>query len=146
MLIREYKKSDFERICEIGKHIDPTPPPLYFRSVIADGKTWVMEDNGKVVGFLISTLKYWKEKKKSLPYVNSISVDESYRNQGIATNLLNHFEKYYKSFYIFGLYVRVDNYTARRLYEKLGYSTVEVLEKFYGKDKDGLFMVKSVSS
>jgi [ribosomal protein S18]-alanine N-acetyltransferase len=146
MLIRDYNSADFGRICELGKEIDPIPPPLYFRSILPDSRTWVVEEDGKIVGFLISTLKYWKEKKKALPYVNSIAIDPAYRRRGIATQLLNHFEKYYKGFYIFGLYVRMDNKSAQKLYNKLGYEVIEVLKKFYGVDKDGLFMVKSIYS
>lgn len=144
MLIREYKPSDFKRICEIGKILDPAPPPLYFRAKLGDGKAWVVEVDGLVVGFLISTILYWKPRKTQLPYINSVAVDPAFQRLGIGHALLAHFEGYYKKFGLFGLYVRTDNLAAYNLYFKLGYRIVELLERFYGKDKDGYFMVKSV--
>ena len=144
MLLREHKPSDFRRICEIGKNLDPEPPPLYYRNKIGVGKAWVMEDDGKVVGFLIATLQLWKHHNATLPYISTIAVDPAFQRRGIATALITNFELYFKKFELFGLYVRTDN-PARLLYLKLGYKIVEVLDQFYGKDKHGFFMVKSVS-
>jgi ribosomal protein S18 acetylase RimI-like enzyme len=143
MLIRAYESSDFKRICEIGKVLDPEPPPLYYRSKIGIGKTWVVEEGGYVVGFLIATLQHWKHKDVLLPYISTVAVDQLYQRRGIATALITQCEKYFHKFNLFGLYVRTDN-PARLLYQKLGYEIVEVLDQFYGKDKHGFFMVKSV--
>lgn len=147
MLIRDYTSSDFGRICTIGKLIDPIPPPLYFRATIGEGRTWIAEENGEVVGFLISTLKNWKEPQQEpiiLPYISSVAVDYAYQHRGIAAALIQHFEEYYKKFGCFGLYVRTDN-PAKHMYTKFGYSVQKVLERFYGENKDGYFMVKFLS-
>jgi len=146
MQIREYRSTDFLRICDIGKVIDPSPPQLYYREKIGSGKTWVIEDDKQVIGFLISTIKYWKSKDNvALPYVNNLAIDPAHQRKGYATQLINHFEKYYKGFDHFGLYVRVDN-PALFLYLKQDYKIVERLERFYGEDKDGFFMVKAIKN
>jgi ribosomal protein S18 acetylase RimI-like enzyme len=143
MLIREYRKEDFKRVCEINKecHGEWASPDLPLLVALKEGKTWVVTEGTEIIGFLLSTLRHWRTSNKTLPYVFNVSVLPVYQRRGIATALLKHFEKYYKSFSQFGLYVRTDN-PARSLYLKLGYKIVEVLDQFYGKDKHGFFMVK----
>lgn len=145
MLIREYSSRDFKRICEINKkcHGEFASPDLSLRASLEQGKTWVVEEDGEIVGFLLSTLRRWRSEHVILPYVYNVAVSPEKQRRGIATALLRHFEQYYKDFRQFGLYVRTDN-PARFLYLKIGYKIVEVLDQFYGKDKHGFFMVKSV--
>ena len=146
MQIREYQKDDFKRVCEINKkcHAEFASPDLSLLVSLKEGRTWVAVEDKEVVGFLLSTIRYWRKQDMTLPYVFNVSVLPAFQRRGIATALLTHFERYYHRFRQYGLYVRTDN-PARLLYLKLGYKIVEVLNQFYGKDKHGFFMVKSAS-
>jgi len=55
--------------------------------------------------------------------ITNLAVVEAYRNIGVGTSLMNWIKEMYRG-YVFSLNVSVHNYSAIRLYEKLGLPTV----------------------
>lgn len=142
MLIRKYTDEDFKQIFIIDQlsHEWPTPE-LLLMSQAEKGQTWVAEDNGTIVGFLIGKIKH------ELPYIYDVAVMYTHRKQGIATKLFEVFEKTFGEFQkpensLFWLQVEANN-PAQKLYFDLGYRVTLVDENMYGNGRHGLCMYKS---
>ena len=94
-------------------------------------------DNNKVIGFIIFAIIYDRGELIDL-YIN-----ESYRNKGLAKNLLNIMLDNSKECNNISLEVRVDNISAYNLYLNFGFKVVSKRERYY-KGIDGYLMVKEV--
>lgn len=140
MIVREYETKDLRDVFTINKACHSKPQPnLGLLEQIHKGQVWVaVNDNDKVVGFLLSTYKEG-------PYVYNIAVLSEYRKHGIATQLLETCHKFYNEFGYIYLYVDKDN-PAQKLYFDLGYRVQSIKENFYGNKQNALVMVKVLSS
>ena len=135
-MIRDYVKQDATAIYVINNNSFDKPEPSISLSVhIAKGKTWVAEDNGKVVGFLIASYSVDR------PYIYNLAVLPEYRKIGIGTELIKVFETHFKGKGKPYLHVNANN-PARYLYEKLGYKIEARHKNFYSQGQDALIMVK----
>ena len=94
-------------------------------------KQWEDQDYSQAFSLLVNfriNLFYKKYKKlltteSSGYYIECVCVDEKYRQQGIATKLLNYFIKSHENGkYIFYLDVDTKNESAIKIYKKLGFS------------------------
>jgi ribosomal-protein-alanine N-acetyltransferase len=94
-----------------------------------------------IAGFIIAQVEV--EENTEFGHIITINVAPSYRRQGTATKLLHEIETLLKKKGITQcrLEVREDNKHAIKLYQKLGYHTIGILENYYGK-KHGLFLKK----
>jgi len=103
----------------------------------------VAKTDNDIPGFIISQLDV--EENNEFGHIITINVAPKHRRQGTATKLLNEMEKLLKQKGInqCRLEVREDNKQAIKLYQKLGYQTVSILENYYGK-KHGLYLKKSL--
>lgn len=73
-------------------------------------------DNEKVIGGACGYIEYnWY-------YLDLLWVDEKYRNQDVATNMLKQIEEYSRSNKLSGMWVETWNFQARGFYEKMGFS------------------------
>jgi len=65
----------------------------------------------------------WKQNDRSFLYLSNLAVDQRYRRNGVASQLLLSCEKFCQEWGFKDLYLHVleDNYQARQLYFKLGY-------------------------
>jgi len=81
-----------------------------------------------------------------LGHIVTIDVIPKYRRKGIATKLLQRIEKEFHDVGIETSYleVRDDNMAARKLYRKLGYREVEVLEDYYSHGENGIRLEKAL--
>lgn len=100
-------------------------------------KTYIVLDNNKIIGFIIFAIIYDRCELIDL-YIN-----ESYRNKGLAKNLLNIMLDNSKECNNISLEVRVDNISAYNLYLNFGFKVVSKRERYY-KGIDGYLMVKEV--
>ncbi len=109
--------------------------------IFKKGILLVAETNDDIIGYSLGYME-----NKSEGHIVSIAVKKAYRNKGIGTILMTNIENELKSrgANLVKLEVSVDNYNARRLYEKLGYKNVKVLPKYYG-NRDGILMIKKFS-
>ena len=94
-----------------------------------------------IIGFIIAQVEV--EENTEFGHLITINVTPKCRRQGTATKLLNEIENLLKQKGITEsrLEVREDNKPAIKLYLKLGYQTVGILENYYGK-KHGLYLKK----
>ena len=90
------------------------------------------EVDGEIIG-KSAGIVYNGKRKKSLQ-VHDVSVIPSYRRNGVASKLLTslELEARKRGCEYSALFVRENNWTARRLYGKLGYYDV------YGRDEEGM--------
>ena len=80
---------------------------------------WIIEGEGEIV---------------------SLAVDKGFRNQGIASSLLNYLFKIHGDIKEWYLEVAADNISAVNLYWKYNFYKTRVIKNYYGQDKDALQM------
>ena len=86
---------------------------------------WLVKDEGEIV---------------------SLAVDRGYRNQGIASTLLNYMFRTHCNITKWYLEVAPDNVPAMNLYEKYYFRKIRVIKNYYGQDKDALQMKRTLNS
>ncbi|MEM3563423.1 MAG: ribosomal protein S18-alanine N-acetyltransferase [Candidatus Jordarchaeaceae archaeon] len=98
--------------------------------------------DGKIVGFIAGILQASHKGGR----IYTIDVKPEFRRRGIASKLLQTLESEFKNrgiaFSI--LEVEVTNTAALGLYQKFGYRPVRTLKNYYGKNRNGLQMVKNL--
>jgi ribosomal-protein-alanine N-acetyltransferase len=75
--------------------------------------------------------------------IDYIIVNNNYRNNGIATKLLNFIENKYNNIRNITLEVRESNYEAINFYLKNGFKKVTIRKNYY-KNEDGILMIKKL--
>ena len=135
-MIREIKRSDYEKIYQLGSELHENFRCLYHLEEVLKNdyfKILVYEKDSTVLAFLMYTLL-----EGTIDIVDLI-VDKNFRRQHIATFLMD--ELITKSHVGDKLYleVRVDNEAAITLYEKFGFQVIHTRKKYYG-DKDAYVM------
>jgi [ribosomal protein S18]-alanine N-acetyltransferase len=96
---------------------------------------------GEMAAFIFVTLN-----ADGTGHITTIGVAPEHRRRGLALKLLAHSENALRkrNLSLVRLEVRVSNVAAQSLYRRLGYSTVQRLEKYYNNGEDGFMMVKSL--
>lgn len=98
---------------------------------------YVAEMDSNVVGFLIA------ENDIDEYNISRVVVSKDFRNHGIGTKLIEHIEQLAKQNKMnVSLEVSTNNFTAKTLYEKLGYTLRRVRKEYYKDKSDALEMVK----
>lgn len=99
--------------------------------------------NGEIVGFAIA--RVYVRRNVTFGHILTIDVDPAYRQKGIAQKLLLKIEAILieRGIKECRLEVRENNVAAIRLYQKLGYTKIGKLEKYYGT-AHGLYLKKSL--
>lgn len=107
-----------------------------FKSILSN-PTWVVEDRGRIVASLMSEIA------DGQPYIWSVATAASHRGRGLATALINEFEKHYQAagYDRAWLHVRVEN-PAQKLYFDLGYRVASFEANIYARAQHGLTMRK----
>jgi ribosomal-protein-alanine N-acetyltransferase len=144
MTIREYQEKDACAVCAINRAcFKDAEPDSELLEDLKKYKTWVaVAENGYIQGFISGHVKH------GIPYIDNVSVLELYRGMGIATELIETFEKSFSwrdslgNGTAYWLQVASDN-PAQRLYFDLGYRVESVDENFYGRGKHALCMHKT---
>jgi ribosomal protein S18 acetylase RimI-like enzyme len=96
--------------------------------------------DGELVGFIAGDPR--KEKKTG--WILTLGVHPKWRRMGIAETLLGECEEAMRMPLV-KLTVRRSNAAAIRLYEKLGYSRVDIWSKYYRGGEDGLVLAKEMT-
>ena len=153
-LIRICSLDDLDAVIEVNERELPEDYPFFFYKNILDDypESFLVAQNkhGKIVAYIM-----WRVEKapsiNSLKYVYkahlvSIAVAEDYRRRGIAIKLVSNSMKAIKKYKIheYVLEVRVSNYTAIKLYEKLDYKIESIKKNYYRDGENAYYMILSV--
>lgn len=143
LIIRMALPSDLDEIYEIETSVEDSWSYELVKQDLLDNKysEYIVGTlNEKIVGF-ISIMNIAGE-----VHVNNIAVREEYRNMGIGEKLLIYGMNFYPRDEVMGftLEVRVDNWPAIALYEKLGFVSVGVRKGYYKDNKDAYIMWKMI--
>ncbi|MEE9376669.1 MAG: N-acetyltransferase [Candidatus Lokiarchaeia archaeon] len=153
-LIRICTLDDLDAVIEVNERELPEDYPFFFYKNILDDypESFLVAQNkhGKIVAYIM-----WRVEKapsiNSLKYVYkahlvSIAVAEDYKRRGIATKLLSNSMKAIKKYKIheYVLEVRVSNYTAIKLYEKLDYKIESIKKNYYRDGENAYYMTLAV--
>lgn len=150
--IREFESADIEKVVYINRVSLPENYSLRF--FMEHHEKWpkaflVAEVDGEVVGYVMCRVELgWGYCKPGLTrkgHVVSIAVLEGYRRRGIGKALMEEalkaLSKYYKASEVY-LEVRVSNYPAISLYEKLGFMKKRILKGYYLDGEDAYVMAR----
>lgn len=154
-IIRNARMDDIDEIMRINRLTLPENYPYYFfvEHLKEYGLAFfvAVTNEGKIVGYIMPRIEWGFSNLKQLPtlvrkgHVVSIAVLEEYRRKGIGTALLESSMRSMKNEYNADevyLEVRVSNYAAIRLYEKLGFKKVKVLKSYYADGEDAYLMAR----
>jgi ribosomal-protein-alanine N-acetyltransferase len=97
----------------------------------------VIEDMGQIVGFVFGIMVSRVEAR-----VLMLAVRNGLRGKGLGRFLMTQFvqECTKKGVKVISLEVRERNFSAKRFYDKLGFSTVGKIEKYYSDGENGIAM------
>ena len=146
MRIREFSPSDLPVLSEIDEACFP-PGISYSREELAgyiafrSARTWVAEDGGAIVGFLVAN-----REPARVGHIITIDVLESARRRGTGSRLMEVAEEWASKARLRIIYLETaeDNLAAQRFYEALGYRKVEKIERYYSNGLAAWMMVKSL--
>jgi ribosomal-protein-alanine acetyltransferase len=102
------------------------------------------KDREEVAGFVIGLVNDFGEIK--LGHIVTIDVVPKYRRRGVGMLMLQEVEREFRNAGVQACYleVRADNTAAKKLYQKLGYRKVEVLEDYYYRGGHGIRLEKTL--
>jgi [ribosomal protein S18]-alanine N-acetyltransferase len=97
----------------------------------------VIEEMGQIVGFIFGIRVSQVEAR-----VLMLAVRNELRGKGLGKFLMNQFihECVNKGIRVISLEVRASNYPAKRFYDKLGFTTNGIIEKYYSDGENGIAM------
>lgn len=128
-MTREVTPNDFEQIYELGSTLHENFRNTYNLSELITNsyfKILVFEKESKIRGFLMYSVLY------STIDVLDIIVEEKFRNQKIASILLDYMITNSTPGGRIYLEVAVNNEPAIHLYEKFGFKIIHTRKKYYG--------------
>jgi ribosomal-protein-alanine N-acetyltransferase len=139
-LIREMRESDLKEVLEIERASFPDPWPYnWFREAI--GSRYVCRaavlDFERLIGYYIAA-----EEDDRRVHLANIAVDEEYRQQGIASSMIEDLVRIARSKQCGEVYleVRKSNLEAIKLYYKFGFVLSMVDEGYYNGEEDALIL------
>ena len=116
MIIELARKKDMENIASLDKHI----PLSQLEECIKDGRVYVLKEGDRIVGVLRYSL-FWQ----TIPFLDLLYLDETYRNKGFGTEMMKHWEQAMSLHgYKYIMTSTQADESAWRFYEKLGYRKV----------------------
>ena len=138
--IREAEVWDVKAVSELDKNnfAGAWDEQMLEKQLLSKVSTiYVAEIEDKIVGFLVA------ENNIDEYNISHVVVDKDFRNHGIGTKLISNLEEIAKSNKMnVSLEVSVNNFTAKTLYEKLGYKLRRIRKEYYKDKSDCLEMVK----
>lgn len=87
------------------------------------GKYYVAEENGKVIGCLMTTFEWSEWRNGNMLWIQSVYIDEKFRGQGVFRKLYTHIQKLVnrdQGLKGIRLYVDKKNEEAKGVYQRLG--------------------------
>jgi ribosomal protein S18 acetylase RimI-like enzyme len=147
MRLRSFHPEDLPKLHEID-HACFAPGISYSQGELArfighrHSQTWVAEEAGEIVGFLIAQ----REPHKIL-HIVTIDVVEAWRRRGVGSVLMDVAEQWARDHELglIGLETAQDNLVAQRFYAARGYRKVDKVEHYYADGTAAWVMAKELS-
>jgi ribosomal-protein-alanine N-acetyltransferase len=144
MRIRDFQPADLPVLSKIDQTCFP-PGISYSREELAgfiahrSARTWVAENKGSIVGFLVA----YREPAR-VGHIITIDVLEGSRRQGTGTRLMTIAEEWARKVRLQILYLETaeDNLAAQSFYEARGYRKADKVEQYYSNGQAAWVMVK----
>jgi len=146
MNLRPFRRSDLNTLYEIDQTCFP-PGVSYAKSELASfiagrgARTWIAEEGGQIVGFLIAD-----RAGPRAAHIVTIDVCAAYRRRGVGRILMDAAEKWATDQKVELIYLETaeDNLIAQRFYHARGYAKVEKVEGYYANGQAAWVMAKSL--
>lgn len=146
MRLRPFRPADLDTLYEIDRECFPPgisyPREEIRRSVeFRGGKTWIAEEGGEVVGFLIAHRQTGR-----VGHIVTIDVRQTARRRGIGRRLMQAAEEWARANRLGLIYLETaeDNRAAQEFYEVLGYRKVEKIPRYYSDGTAAWVMIKGL--
>jgi ribosomal-protein-alanine N-acetyltransferase len=144
MIVRSHRPSDFDVLYRIDLECFP-PGISYSRDELAGfihhptSKTWVAEEDGEIIGFLVAG-----RETRQTGHVITIDVPRKWRRHGIGKSLMGVAESWARRSGLDRLSLETgeDNRTAHKFYEALGYQIAGRIENYYSDGSAAWVMMK----
>ena len=140
LIIREAEMWDIKAISELDKsNFTSSWDNNMLESILfsKSNRIYVAEIEQQVIGFVVA------ENDIDEYNISRVVVDKNFRNHGVGSKLISYIENLAKRSQMnVSLEVSVNNFTAKTLYEKLGYTLRRVRKEYYKDKSDCLEMVK----
>jgi ribosomal-protein-alanine N-acetyltransferase len=144
MSIRDFQPADLPTLSKIDRKCFP-PGVSYSREELAafiahrSARTWVAEDEGSIVGFVVANREPLR-----VGHIITIDVLEGSRRQGTGSGLMEVAEDWARKARLQLIYLETaeDNLAAHRFYEGCGYRKVDKVEGYYNNGQAAWVMVK----
>ena len=138
-LIRKFQPPDFPWVIEIERQVFNEHDPFFymqFYETCSDGFI-VAQINGFIVGFVVGFLTSEKTGR-----IFSLAVHPSYQNRKLGSALLKEIKDVFREMGVSEiiLEVRSGNVKAKRFYERHGFITTDVMEKYYNDGESAYLM------
>ncbi len=146
-IIRPLKKKDIQAVADLEAACFVKPWPLNQIAYEFKGnpcaKVFVaVAPSGEILGYLDFMITF------NSATIDRICVSSDYREQGIASKLLDKMVEVCKAqkeaVEFITLEVRVSNEKAIKLYQKCGWQKVVVKPKYYDDGEDAIYMIRSI--
>ena len=146
MILRSFRPADLQTLFEIDQ--DCFIPGISYthdelRAFIGHrhSQTWVAEEAGAIVGFLIAN----REPRKIL-HIITIDVVKAVRRRGVGSLLMDAAEQWARDqgLRLIGLETAQDNVAAQRFYQARGYRKVDEIPRYYADGTNAWVMVKEL--
>ena len=143
MHLRDFRSEDLETLCGIDQACF-APGISYSRQALSEfignrrSRTWVAEEKGAVVGFLIAERQAHKA-----AHIVTIDVVESWRRQSVGSLLMDAAEDWAREQKLELVYLEAaeNNAPARGFYEARGYRKVDHVPNYYADGAAALIML-----
>jgi ribosomal-protein-alanine N-acetyltransferase len=149
MHYRLFQPSDFDELYAIEQVC--FQPPLrftrrYMRQLISlkNSATWIAEAGDSMLGFGI--LEWAQQISGVVAYIATIEVLPAHRGQGIGAELLRRLEGSANAERAIAIWLHVDieNASAIRLYERIGYRNDGRADHFYARNRPAAIYIKDL--
>jgi ribosomal-protein-alanine N-acetyltransferase len=146
MRLRSFRPQDLPKLYEID-HACFAPGISYSQGELARftghrlSQTWVVEDAGEIIGFLIA-----KREPRKILHIVTIDVVEAWRRRGVGSVMMDAAEQWAREneLCLIGLETAQDNLVAQRFYGRRGYRKVDKVEGYYADGGAAWIMVKDL--
>jgi ribosomal-protein-alanine N-acetyltransferase len=148
MNLRPFRRSDLDTLYEIDQSCFP-PGVSYSKSELAGftarrgSRTWIAEEGGQIVGFLIAD-----RAGPRAAHIVTIDVRGACRRRGLGRVLMDAAEEWAREQKLQLIYLETaeDNLVAQRFYHARGYAKVEKVEGYYANGQAAWVMAKSLGT